>query len=116
MDWSRRNFLRRTGLAGAGAAVGGLSTMLDGCAISQRYDVIIRGGQVIDGTGAAPVAADIAIEADRIVQIGLVQWFRQEYDRRFQARSSAPDSSTSIPTPIFRSWSIPGPKARSGRA
>ena len=73
MDWSRRDFLRRTGLAGAGAAVGGLSTTLDGCAIAQRYDVIIRGGQVIDGTGAAPVAADIAIEGDRIVQIGPVQ-------------------------------------------
>lgn len=73
MDWSRRNFLRRTSLAGAGAAVGGLSTMLDGCAIAQRYDVIIRGGQVIDGTGAVPVAADIAIEGDRIVQIGPVQ-------------------------------------------
>ncbi|MXW03988.1 MAG: D-aminoacylase [Gemmatimonadetes bacterium] len=73
MDWSRRNFLRRTSLAGAGAAVGGLSTMLDGCAIAQRYDVIIRGGQVIDGTGAAPVVADIAIEGDRIVLIGPVQ-------------------------------------------
>lgn len=73
MEWSRRNFLRRTGLAGAGAAVGGLSTMLDGCAIAQRYDAIIRGGQVIDGTGAAPVAADIAIEGGRIVQIGPVQ-------------------------------------------
>ncbi|MDD9949516.1 MAG: D-aminoacylase [candidate division Zixibacteria bacterium] len=73
MDWSRRNFLRRTSLAGAGAAVGGLSTMLDGCAIAQRYDVIIKGGQVIDGTGAAPVFADIAIEGDRIVQIGPVQ-------------------------------------------
>ena len=73
MDWTRRNFLRRTSLAGAGAAVGGLSTMLDGCAIAQRYDVIIRGGQVIDGTGAAPVVADIAIEGDRIVQIGPVQ-------------------------------------------
>lgn len=73
MDWSRRNFLRRTSLAGAGAAVGGLSTMLDGCAIAQRYDVIIRGGRVIDGTGAAPVVADIAIEGDRIVQIGPVQ-------------------------------------------
>ena len=73
MEWSRRNFLRRTGLAGAGAAVGGLSTMLDGCAIAQRYDAIIRGGQVIDGTGAAPVASDIAIEGGRIVQIGPVQ-------------------------------------------
>lgn len=73
MDWSRRNFLRRTGLAGAGAAVGGLSTMLDGCAIAQRYDVVIRGGQVIDGTGAAPVVADVAIDGDRIIQIGPVQ-------------------------------------------
>ena len=73
MDWTRRTFLRSTGLAGAGAAVGGLPLMLDGCAIAQNYDVIIRGGRVIDGTGAPPVDADIAIAGDRIVQIGPVR-------------------------------------------
>lgn len=73
MEWSRRTFLRRTGLAGAGAAVGGLGGMLDGCAIAQNYDVIIRGGSVIDGTGAPPVIADVAIAGDRIVKIGPVR-------------------------------------------
>ncbi len=73
MYWSRRHFLRRTGLAGAGAAVGGLSTLMDGCAISQNYDVRITGGRVIDGTGAPPVEADIAIVGDRIVKIGPVR-------------------------------------------
>ena len=35
-------------------------------------DVVIRGGQVVDGTGAAPRRADIGIEGDRIVMIGTV--------------------------------------------
>ena len=32
--------------------------------------VVIAGGRVIDGTGAPAVAADVAIEGDRIVEIG----------------------------------------------
>ena len=32
--------------------------------------VVIAGGKVIDGTGAPAVAADVAIEGDRIVEIG----------------------------------------------
>ncbi|MGE0387835.1 MAG: amidohydrolase family protein [Gammaproteobacteria bacterium] len=34
------------------------------------YDVVIRGGSLIDGTGATARSADIGIRADRIVQIG----------------------------------------------
>jgi N-acyl-D-amino-acid deacylase len=34
------------------------------------YDVLIKGGTVYDGTGAAPVNADVAIQGDRIVAIG----------------------------------------------
>ncbi|NNE42138.1 MAG: D-aminoacylase [Marinicaulis sp.] len=37
---------------------------------SDQYDVIIRSGTVYDGTGAAGVAADIAIIGDRIAAIG----------------------------------------------
>ena len=33
-------------------------------------DLIIRGGTVIDGTGAAGRAADVALKGDRIVAIG----------------------------------------------
>ncbi len=34
------------------------------------YDLVIRGGTVIDGTGAAPFAADVAMQGDRIVAVG----------------------------------------------
>jgi N-acyl-D-aspartate/D-glutamate deacylase len=34
------------------------------------YDVVIRGGTVIDGSGAAGVAADVAIVDDRVVAVG----------------------------------------------
>ena len=34
------------------------------------HDLIISGGSVVDGTGADPVTADIAIDGDRITRIG----------------------------------------------
>lgn len=34
------------------------------------YDVLIKGGTVYDGTGTAPIKADVAIQGDRIVAIG----------------------------------------------
>ncbi|HUR99386.1 MAG TPA: hypothetical protein VMZ26_15075, partial [Pyrinomonadaceae bacterium] len=37
---------------------------------AQRYDVIIKGGTVYDGSGRPPVVADIVIAGDKIVKIG----------------------------------------------
>ena len=37
---------------------------------SPNYDLIVRGGTVYDGLGAAPVHADIAVIGDRIASIG----------------------------------------------
>lgn len=37
-----------------------------------RYDIVIRGGEIIDGTGAPRVAGDVAIANGRIVAIGRV--------------------------------------------
>ena len=34
------------------------------------YDLVIRGGTVVDGTGAEPFQADVAINGNRIVEIG----------------------------------------------
>jgi N-acyl-D-aspartate/D-glutamate deacylase len=34
------------------------------------HDIVIRGGTIIDGTGAAPFAGDVAIEGQRIVEVG----------------------------------------------
>ena len=36
------------------------------------HDLVIRGGTVVDGTGAAPHTADVAIDGDRITTIGRV--------------------------------------------
>ena len=40
------------------------------------YDVIIRGGSVYDGLGGEPIVADVAITADRVVEIGDLAEFK----------------------------------------
>ncbi|MBU3717992.1 MAG: amidohydrolase family protein, partial [Actinobacteria bacterium] len=46
------------------------------------HDLIIRGGTVIDGTGAAGVRADVAVDGDRITAIGdlTAETARQQID------------------------------------
>ena len=47
------------------------------------HDLIIRNGTLVDGTGAPPVLGDIAIDGDRIVQVGKVAGSaRKEIDAR----------------------------------
>ena len=41
-----------------------------GCAESASYDLIVRGGTVLDGNGSAPARGDIGITGDRIVAVG----------------------------------------------
>src|SRR4051812_41760125 len=36
------------------------------------HDIVIRNGQVVDGTGAEPVRADVAIDGDRVTAVGEV--------------------------------------------
>jgi N-acyl-D-aspartate/D-glutamate deacylase len=36
------------------------------------YDLIIRGGTIVDGTGGAPFTGDVAVNGDRIVAVGKV--------------------------------------------
>lgn len=36
----------------------------------QEFDIVVRGGQVLDGTGAPAVSADVGIAGDRIVAVG----------------------------------------------
>ena len=45
------------------------------------HNLVIRGGTVVDGTGAEPVTADIAVDGDQITEIGQVPGKgRQEID------------------------------------
>ena len=41
--------------------------------MSQRYDLVIQGGTLVDGTGTAPVRADVAIVDGRIAAIGVIE-------------------------------------------
>ena len=52
------------------------------CSRAPEFDVIIRGGTVYDGSGKAPVIADIAIKGSKIVSVGTLKGARgiQEID------------------------------------
>jgi N-acyl-D-aspartate/D-glutamate deacylase len=36
------------------------------------HDIVIRGGTVVDGTGSEPFEADVAIDGERITEVGSV--------------------------------------------
>jgi N-acyl-D-amino-acid deacylase len=65
MTTSRRSFLRTAG--GALMTLAGAPVALP--AMTRRADIIVRGGTVFDGTGAAGVERDVAITAGRISAI-----------------------------------------------
>jgi len=45
------------------------------------HDIVIRGGDVVDGTGAAPRRADVAIDGERVTKVGPIEaQGRQEID------------------------------------
>ena len=45
------------------------------------HDLVIRGGTVVDGTGVPARTADVAIDGDRIVEVGRVEGLgRREID------------------------------------
>ena len=49
------------------------------------YDLVIRGGTVVDGTGSAPREADVAIDGDRVAAVGSgLGAGRREIDARGQ--------------------------------
>ncbi|MEX0681773.1 MAG: D-aminoacylase [Balneolales bacterium] len=60
--FSRRQFIKMV-------SAGGL-VFSSSCASDNRYDVLILGGEIIDGTGEAPFRADVGIQNGRITSIG----------------------------------------------
>jgi len=59
------------------------------------YDVVIRGGSIVDGTGSEPVAGDLAVRGDTIVAVG-------ELDpTEVGAATTTIDASGAIVTPGF---------------
>lgn len=58
---SRRDFIKASSYAGFGLMIG--------CSIRNRFDIIIRNGMVLDGTGSTAMSADIAIKGNKIAAI-----------------------------------------------
>jgi N-acyl-D-amino-acid deacylase len=52
------------------ASLAAVSALVAAAAPAEHYNVIIRGGTVYDGTGAAGRRADVAIRADRVAAVG----------------------------------------------
>ena len=45
------------------------------------FDLVVRGGTVVDGTGAEPFVADVAIQDGKVVEVGSVsESGREEID------------------------------------
>jgi len=63
----RRTFVRTSTVAGLGVFGAGWH---DGIHPGRRVDLVLRGGTVFDGTGAAGRIMDVAIEGDRISAVG----------------------------------------------
>ena len=62
---TRRNFLK----AAAGGLIATSTVPTAGLASAPRFDVVIRGGTIVDGTGSRGVRKDLGIRGDRVVAI-----------------------------------------------
>ena len=64
---------------------------------SDRWDIVIRGAHIFDGTGATPFVGSLAVRGDRIAAVGEVQGARRSKSTQAASRSH-PASSTSTAT------------------
>ena len=62
-----------------------------GLSVARPFDILIRGADIVDGTGAPRYAGDIGIRGDRIERIGDLAGSHGAYrDRRLAGRIAAP--------------------------
>ena len=66
------------------------------------HDLIIRGGTVLDGTGAPARTADVAISDGIVTEVGAVDGAADRRSSTPTGCSSRPASSTSTPTTTAR--------------
>jgi N-acyl-D-amino-acid deacylase len=70
MSVSRRHFLQTSASIGAGALIAGCVPGAPSITHRPQFDLLIKGGRIIDGTGTAESLADIGIRDGRIVALG----------------------------------------------
>jgi N-acyl-D-aspartate/D-glutamate deacylase len=83
MPVSRRDFISLAGLAAAGLAFPAAAPALH-LPHRRRYDLVLRGGTLFDGTGAPGVVADVAVRGGRVAAVGarLAEAGAEEIDLR----------------------------------
>lgn len=85
MSPSRREFLVVSGAVAAGSVLARHPATASSTYISRAtHDLVIRGGTIYDGTGAAGRIADVAIDGDRVTRIEtrIADTGREEIDAR----------------------------------
>lgn len=61
-----------------------------GCNATPKYDVVLRGGVIYDGSGRAPQVGDVAIRDDRIVAVGALGEVQAEWEIDVSGLAVAP--------------------------
>ena len=64
--------------------------LLIGCSTSESYDVLIKNGQIIDGSGNTSFVGDIGINADTIAAIGSLNYAKGTLEIDAKGLSVAP--------------------------
>lgn len=72
MKYSRRHFIQTSAVVGAGAVLSGCTSTLS-ISHRPRFDMLIKGGTIIDGTGAAEMAGDVGILDGKIIALGTIE-------------------------------------------
>ena len=80
------------------------------------HDLVIRGGTVVDGTGAPARTADVAVDDGVVVEVGRVGGLTPSRARRRRRCSSRPGSSTCTRTSTVRPPGTRTSRRRAGTA
>lgn len=67
---NRRSFLKGLGSAGLLVGFGSFGAVTTACRRTYDFDLLLVGGQVLDGTGAPAFGADVGIKGRRIAAVG----------------------------------------------
>ncbi len=68
----RRAFLRSSLKTAAAVSAAGSGLILQGCTKAKDFDLLIAGGTVYDGSGGAPVKADVGVFGGAVREIGKI--------------------------------------------
>ncbi len=71
--YSRRKFIQTSAAIGAGALLTGCVPAAASISHRPQFDLIIKGGRVIDGTGVAETLADVGIRDGKIIALGKIE-------------------------------------------